>query len=147
MYWKLIAGVLISLILLVVCYLILDAQKYIKYLPGNVSAKIIQEPEHKPVGLSQGKFKIDFSKEEDFKNGFKKLKLQLKLTDDYVAYYFPIKCPDYRLEIYLLEVENGLEKYYVPEEGHLIVIKKDHVWTKEPDFLYWTEPGSVSQIV
>jgi hypothetical protein len=93
--------------------------------------------EHKPVGLTPNKFKIVFQKEEDFKNDFKKIRSQLKIPDDHIAYYFPDECPSYKLEFYIIDIENGLEKYYVPEQNHLIVVSKDHRWTKEPEFIFW----------
>lgn len=137
MYWRLVAVVLISLVLLVVCYLTLDrgegVQRYFKYGQKNTEISV----EHKPVGLTQNKFKMSFQKEEDFKNAINRIKTQLGLPDDYIAYYFPVKCPDYKLEFYIMDIEYGLEKYYVPEEGHLILVGKDHIWTKEPDFVYW----------
>jgi len=131
MNWKLVTVVLISLILLVVCYLTLDFQKYSDSLPKyfNLSSKKIPVQEPTTVFNSR-KIKIDFTKEEDFKN--------VKLPDGHVGYYFFEECPSYKQEYFLIDfTDEGLEKYHVPEQGHLLVVKKDHKWSKEPNFTYW----------
>jgi hypothetical protein len=120
MNWKLVTVVLVSLILLVICYLTLDLQKYF------VSKKV-QEPVHDLAVVK--KIKIDIPKEEDLR--------KIKIPEDHIAYYFPSECPSYKQEFFLIDTEEGLEKYYVPEEKHMIIVKKDHRWTKEPDFVHW----------
>ena len=121
MNWKLVTVVIISFILIVTCYLTLDMQKY--FITKKDSLK---EPE---LDLNTKKIKINISKEEDLK--------KIKIPDNHVIYYFPSKCPNYKEEFFLTETDEGLDKYYVPEEGYVIIIKKDHKWTKDPDFVYW----------
>ncbi len=127
MNWKLVTVILISLILLIASYLTLvstaDFQKYF------ITKKIqVQEPNYN-FTIHQ-KIKIDIPKEEDFK--------VLKIPENYVGYYFFDKCPEYKQEFFLIDLtEEGLEKYHIPEQGYLIIVKKEHKWTKEPDFAYW----------
>jgi hypothetical protein len=119
--WKLITVFLISLIIIVICHLSLDIQKYFPKKEKEQS-----EPE---LFENAKKIKLELN-EDDFK--------KIKAPDDSVLYYFPNKCPDYKQGFFLVSIENNLEKYYVPEEHHLILIKKDHKWTKEPDnLIYW----------
>jgi len=125
MNWKLITIILVSLILLIVCYLTLicplDIQKYF-------TNKKIQEKD-KPTYVLK-KMKIDIPNEEYLKN--------IKLPENHIAYYFFSKCPEYKQEYFLVDhTVKDLEKYHVPEQGHLIIVKKDHKWTKEPNFEYW----------
>jgi hypothetical protein len=126
MNWKLVTVVLISLILLVVCYLTLDFQRYFTLYSGT--KKI---PVHEPMTVfNSHKIKTDIANEEDFKN--------IKLPDGYVGYYFFGECPSYKQEYFLIDLtDEGLEKYHVPQQGHLVIVKKDHWWSKEPNFTYW----------
>lgn len=130
MNWKLTVVVLISLILLVVCYLTISVPNYFTF-----KKEIQKEPVHDKVTR---KFKIDFLKEEDFKNFFRAPEGATLRGQTHIAYYFPGPCPYYKLEYFLVDLtDEGLETYHVPEEGYLIIVKKDHKWTKEPDFTYW----------
>jgi hypothetical protein len=120
MNWKLITVILISLILLVVCYLTLDLQKHFQ---------IKRNEQIQSEFFTNKKIKLDIQKEEDLK--------KFNIPDGHIIYYFPDKCPDYKSEFFLIDNENGLDKYYIPEEKHIILVKKDHRWTKQPDFIYW----------
>jgi hypothetical protein len=133
MNWKLVTVILISLILLIACYLTLDLQI------ANVALfKKVQDHSKEPISsttLYTKKIQIDLQ-EDNFKN--------LKIPEDHVAYYFPTECPDYKLGFYIVDKEyrennkgDDLERYYIPEEKHLIIVKKDHIWTKEPNFTFW----------
>lgn len=141
MYWKLVTVLLIAVILLVMCYITLDMQKYLRYLPGKEKEK--EKDNENPI---TGKVNVFFQNEDEFINTVKKMKI------DKVVYYFPVKCPDYKMEYFLIDTYENLEedtlsspssdkiileKYYVPEEGSMIIVKKDHKWSKYPDFLYW----------
>jgi hypothetical protein len=127
--WKLLTVILISLILLIVCYLSFD-------LRGYFSVKN-QEPKEQPDSVQTSKkIKMVIQKEEEFKN--------IRIPDNHVAYYFYEECPDYKLGYFIVdkekrtdENEEGLERYHVPEQYHLIIVQKDHIWTKEPNFKYW----------
>ncbi len=132
--WKLVTVMLISLILLVVCYLTLDLDKskYVKYFPGREKEKEKESDNSYELFENSKKVKTDIQKEEDLK--------KIKIPDNYIVYYFPVKCPDYKQEFFLVSNEEGLEKYYLPEENHLILIKKEHKWTKDPNFVYWKYP-------
>ncbi len=122
MNWKLVTVILVSLILLVVCYLTLDFQKYFV-----TKKQLVQEP---VTVFNTQKIRTDVTKEEDLKN--------IKLPDGHIGYYFFAECPSYKQEYFIVDLtEEGLDKYHVPEQGYLIIVKKDHKWTKEPNFVYW----------
>jgi len=140
MNWKLVTVMLISLILLIVCYMSLDLDKskyqlivkrYLKYPAGEVN-----QVEYTDLSFGDSrKIKVDsqlIQKEDDLK--------KLKIPDDHVVYYFPGKCPSYKQDIFLISTEDGLDKYYVPEEYHLVLVQKTNRWSKEPDFTYWKWP-------
>ena len=146
MNWKLIAVVLTSLILLIVCYLTVvspfsDVKKY-----------FVNHEQKEPIYDFKivKKIKISFSKEEEFLN-FVSVKDFVSNTNDftnvneqsneYIAYYFPEGCPSYKLGYLLVDTnEEGRDNYYVPEDGYLIIVNKEHRWTKEPSFKYWKSP-------
>ena len=54
-----------------------------------------------------------------------------------VLYYFPVECPDYAKNMLIIVQEGNLDRYFVPEMETLIVVKKNHKWTKEPSFIFW----------
>ena len=126
--WKLIAVVSISLILLILCYLTIVSTPDIKKYFNNYNLNKTDGMNY--VQQSKTKIRINFSKEEDF------IKFVGNL-DNEVAYYFPEGCPSYKSEYYLVDFNDNKENYHVPEDGYLIIVKKDHKWTKEPNFLYW----------
>jgi len=147
MNWKLIAVVSISLILLVVCYLTIvsplpDVKKYF------INVKKTEEQKETTSYRGLKKIKINFSKEEDFikfingnvRNDFIRNTNDFTVTkvdNELVAYYFPEGSPSYKSEYFLIDTDDNKENYHVPEDGYLIIVKKDHKWTKDPDFTYW----------
>jgi hypothetical protein len=126
--WKLVAVALLSLILLITCYLTLDIQRYISF-PLLEKEELGQPKNYDELFMRFKKIKIDIQTEDDFK--------KINIPDEHTLYYFPSICPDYKQGVFITSIENGLSKYYVPEENHLILVKKDHIWTKQPDFNYW----------
>jgi len=122
MNWKLITVVLVSFILLIACYLSLYQTNFV--IGGKSSEK---ELVHNFDTVK--KIKINFQNEEDFK--------KFHIPDGHTGYYFPTTCPSYKLEYFIVDKDEHLERYHVPEEGYLIIVKKEHLWTKEPDFTYW----------
>jgi hypothetical protein len=136
MNWKLIVVVFTSLILFIVCYLILVSS--LSEVKNYFINKKIQEP-ILDFKINR-KIKINFSKEDEFisfiNDDFKKVN---QLSNEYIAYYFPEGCPSYKSGYFLIDKnEEGQENYYVPEDGYLVIVNKDHQWTKEPSFEYWT---------
>ena len=65
---------------------------------------------------------------------------KIKMKDDMILYYFPTECPDYTKDIFVHVITSkSLDRYLLPEEKTLIIVKKDHKWTKEPiGFIYWS---------
>lgn len=57
-----------------------------------------------------------------------------KINNDQMAYYFPEDCPGYKEEYFLRD--NETDKYYVPQKNRIIVVSKNHTWTKQPTFKY-----------
>lgn len=55
------------------------------------------------------------------------------IPENKTLYYFPEDCPSYKEDIFLHVTEGGLDKYFVPEKGNLILVDKKHLWTKKPD--------------
>jgi hypothetical protein len=143
MNWKLIAVVLISLILLVICYLTivspLSTPSIVKnYFVGKNHERSQEEPLHIK------KFKINFSKEEEFTNWCTNfVHVFVGGTNEFtkngrVVYYFPEGCPNYKQGYFLVDTDDeGHENYHVPEDGYVIIVNKDHKWTKDPTFSYW----------
>jgi len=127
MNWKFVAVILISFIILLVCYFFL--------IPTPTPSKKPRGEKYQEKKLISGKLKIldPIPDEETFKNIVKDIKLQNPDYQDHIAYYFPNECPSYKLEYFIIDSK----KYYVPEEGYLIFVKKDHKWTKEPNFPYF----------
>ena len=157
MNWKLIAVVLISLLLLAVCYLTIVYPLPTPSIVKNYfkkEQKEQKEPVHDPKAIR--KIKMAFSKEEDFTNWctnyihnvfvngtneFTSINDKQK-HNGYTVYYFPEGCPNYKLGYFLVDTDNdGHENYHVPEDKHVIIINKEHRWTKDtreiPNFNYW----------
>lgn len=55
------------------------------------------------------------------------------VPDGYTIYYFPQQCPSYKTCPKIIDVVNGLKRYFVPEIGHVIVVSDKHVWSENPD--------------
>lgn len=136
MKWKLIAVISISLILLFICYLTIInplPEGLIKKYFKNENQNQIQIQSENQIIQESKKIKIDFSNQENFNNFIKD-----NIDHNYYnGYYFPEECPSYKLEYFLIENNENNENYYVPEKGYMIIIKKEHTWTKEPTFTYW----------
>jgi len=134
--WKLFTVIFMSLVLLILCYFTLDCltlsdnfqQLKYQHQPHQHQHQLYHEDNDKVENKTR-KVKILIDKEDDLKG--------ITIPSDYVVYYFPEKCPDYKSGYFLIDLSNDLEKYYIPEDNHLIIINKNHIWTKEPDFLYW----------
>jgi hypothetical protein len=152
MNWKLVAVILISLILLAVCYLTIVYPLSTPSIVKNYFKKEEQkEPKHDLKTVR--KLKIPFSKEEDFKNwctnynvfvnGTKEFtSITDKQNDRHTVYYFQDGCPGYKLGYFLVDTDDeGHENYHVPEDGYVIIVNKEHKWTKDtkelPNFSYW----------
>lgn len=62
------------------------------------------------------------------------------VPDDFSIYYFPHECPAYQNCPKIIDNINGLDRYFVPEAGHLITVSKLHKWSEDPmrkDFTIW----------
>lgn len=124
-YWK------IFLIMLIVIITIV----FFLYNEKIISVNKIIDDKHEIfqniLNCEENTYKVflDITKEE-FDN--------IKISENKVLYYFPEVCPSYKEDIFLHTKINGLDKYYIPERKYLIVINKNHTWTKNPDKLvYW----------
>lgn len=122
--WNIIFVVFTSIFLLITCYTMLEIKKF-KSKEVHVTECTVEQKLEKFK-----KIKSDISSLEELN--------KIIVPQDHIIYYFPSKCPDYKQEFYLISVENGLDRYYVPEEKHLIIVNKNHHWNKKPDFDYWT---------
>lgn len=111
MRWKLTIVVIMLILVTFFCYIAIDIT------PNTIS--IQQE--------YQNKTKIKMTPEE-FNN--------YPVPGGYVAYYFYTTCPDYKEKYYIIEKEGSLNKYYLPEENYALIVKKDHEWTKVPNFAH-----------
>lgn len=141
MNWKLLVIIFAALILLVVCYILLmNPSLYKDKFSGggggggdSIDTNVLNVPHEIPNDTSR-KFKINISNEEEFKTIAEKI----KVLEGSTFYYFPEVCPSYRSEYYLIDKNDKmLERYYLPEEKHLIIVGPDHKWTKPPDFVHW----------
>lgn len=128
--WKLAVVVIVSLFLLTICYLTVNLQ-------ANLQIKKETEYDFETKTPDQFKKFIGVQREEDLK--------KIKIPENHVIYFFPEKCPDYKSDCFLVNTVGGLDKYYLPEENYIIIIKKDHKWTKEPNFIYWKFDPSLNQ--
>jgi len=80
------------------------------------------------------KIRQEITNQEEFK--------KIKVPDNMTLYYFPGECPDYTKDIFIYINSGGLDRYFVPEEKTLILVKKDHKWTSSINFLYWIKNGN-----
>lgn len=136
MYWKLCCLVTLLPFILIIIYLT-DYTNLIKVVTKEVLTeekdKEQEEDEEEEVigevGNEQTKFKITFLNEEEFK--------KYKVPSGQTLYYFNEKCPGYESKIYIKYYKDGIDTYFVPEEGYAILVNNDHSWTIEPTFSYW----------
>jgi hypothetical protein len=127
--WKLVAIILISVIIAIII-------GYSQWNKENGLQVSIPEKKIEDLVMSHSfpnkdkKIKHHIQNQEDFK--------KIKIPENMILYYFPGECPHYTKEIFLYVTSEGLDKYFVPEEKTLILVKKDHKWTNEPNgFLFW----------
>jgi hypothetical protein len=118
--WKLGVILSVSLIVLIVLYF-------------NMNRKIDYKEKIEEISLKPGKIKMKIQKEEEMN--------KIIIPDEHIVYYFHSECPGYKEDILIVEknhIDNEeIENYYLPEEGHAIIVKKNHVWSKEPNFKFW----------
>jgi len=119
--WKL--GIILSVTIIVLIVLYFNMRRE----TGKVE-KIEEE-----IVLKPGKIKMKLSKEEEIN--------KMIIPNEHVVYYFHSECPGYKEDILIIEKDHigneEIENYYLPEEGYIIVVKKNHMWSKEPDFKFW----------
>lgn len=119
-YWKII--LVVSIIVLTVAFFIYNEKNNTMYGTGDENFEVLQNIT-KFEGLS---CKVGVLLNKDEFDG-------LVVPEGKSLYYFPEECPDYKEEIYLHIKENDLDKYYIPEKNYLVLLNKQHSWTKKPD--------------
>jgi hypothetical protein len=120
-YWKII--LILSIIVLTVMFFIFNEKHNMAYITkSDENFEIIQNITNFE-GLSY-KVNILLSNEE-FDN--------IIVPEDMSLYYFPEECPSYKEDTFLITKENDLDKYYIPEKNYLVLLNKQHTWTKKPD--------------
>jgi len=125
--------IILIVVLVILCTLIFVNKDYIS---ENVNTSIIMKSDKKFEKFEK-KIIIEVNKklkvyidQEQFN--------QVEIPECTVLYYFPEDCPTFKDDKFIKVTKNGLENFYLPEKNCLLLIPKEHVWTKEPGLLkYW----------
>ncbi len=129
--WKIIFITSITVIIVIICYK-LHERGNLKQVFTNGSV-IMNSDTDLGINLdTENDIKIKINKLLTFEE-FKKISINPNMN----LYYFHSDCPGYKEDILISTKNNGLDKFYVPERNFLILVKKDHQWTKEPKGEYF----------
>ncbi len=114
--YKIIISIIIISISICVFYLLSNKKQYIT----EEDSFVVEPNKKKYIVLNRDKFN------------------DMEIKEGYNYYYFPDECPSYKEDFILMTLDEGVEKFFVPEKNHLICIHNNHKWIKEPkNFEYW----------
>jgi len=134
MNWKLFSIItVISIIITISLYIKIDV---INSLYSKLNTQTIQKEE----GIANKIVLGNETKKIPYENLTREEFDDIIIPEDMVLYYFPEECPDFTKGIYISIIVNDLEKYYIPENNNFLLVKKEHKWTKDPNFVLWRKP-------
>lgn len=134
MNWRLLTIILISIIMLITSYLTIVSPVLYPLNIFNSNSNSNSINEYANINLNDiKKINIKFNSKDEFI----KFLSHHNYLNNHTAYYFFDDCPNYKLDFLLVDTVNGLNNYYLPEKGYLIILSKQHSWIKEPNFNFW----------